>query len=185
MARTSVTTGAQNDIERATDIARNMVTRWGLSDRMGPLAYGEDDGEVFLGRQVTRHKNVSDDTAHAIDEEIRTIINRNYERTEQILNENMDKLHAMADALIKYETIDADQIDDIMEGRTPREPQATGRRIKAPPSGGAQGRRSGQRRQKRRRRLDRRPGRAALGPSASINLVNSAPSFLRTNAAFF
>ena len=118
-----VTTGAQNDIERATDIARNMVTRWGLSDRMGPLSYGEDDGEVFLGRTVTRHKNVSDETAHAIDQEIRTIINRNYERTEKILGENMDKLHMMADALMKYETIDADQIADIMDGKQPREPK--------------------------------------------------------------
>ncbi|HRD67224.1 MAG TPA: ATP-dependent zinc metalloprotease FtsH [Candidatus Competibacter sp.] len=117
-----VTTGAQNDIERATDIARNMVTKWGLSERLGPLTYSEDDGEVFLGRSVTRHKNVSDETAHVIDEEIRSIINRNYLRSEQLLRENLDKLHAMADALIKYETIDSDQIDDIMAGRPPREP---------------------------------------------------------------
>jgi len=117
-----VTTGAQNDIERATDIARNMVTKWGLSDRLGPLTYSEDDGEVFLGRSVTRHKNVSDETAHAIDEEIRTVINRNYQRSEGLLRDNLDKLHAMADALIKYETIDAEQIDDIMAGRPPREP---------------------------------------------------------------
>ncbi len=117
-----VTTGAQNDIERSTDIARNMVTKWGLSERLGPLTYSEDDGEVFLGRSVTRHKNVSDETAHVIDEEIRTIINRNYLRSEQILRENLDKLHAMADALIKFETIDSEQIDDIMAGRPPREP---------------------------------------------------------------
>ena len=117
-----VTTGAQNDIERATDIARNMVTKWGLSDRLGPLTYSEDDGEVFLGRSVTRHKNVSDETAHVIDEEIRLVINRNYRRAEQLLQEQLDKLHAMADALIKYETIDAEQIDDIMAGRPPREP---------------------------------------------------------------
>ncbi|MFO1422152.1 MAG: ATP-dependent zinc metalloprotease FtsH [Candidatus Competibacteraceae bacterium] len=117
-----VTTGAQNDIERATDIARNMVTKWGLSDRLGPLTYSEDDGEVFLGRSVTRHKNVSDETAHVIDEEIRAVINRNYQRSEQLLRDNFDKLHAMADALIKYETIDSDQIDDIMAGRPPREP---------------------------------------------------------------
>ncbi|MEJ2317226.1 MAG: ATP-dependent zinc metalloprotease FtsH, partial [Gammaproteobacteria bacterium] len=96
----SVTTGASNDIERATQLARNMVTRWGLSDRLGPLAYGEEEGEVFLGRSVTTHKNVSDDTAHAIDEEIRAFIDRNYERAEKILNENMDKLHVMAEALI-------------------------------------------------------------------------------------
>ncbi len=117
-----VTTGAQNDIERATDIARNMVTKWGLSDRLGPLTYSEDDGEVFLGRSVTRHKNVSDETAHVIDEEIRAVINRNYQRSEQLLRDNFDKLHAMADALIKYETIDSEQIDDIMAGRPPREP---------------------------------------------------------------
>jgi cell division protease FtsH len=117
-----VTTGAQNDIERATDIARNMVTKWGLSDRLGPLTYSEDDGEVFLGRSVTRHKNVSDETAHVIDEEIRSIIDQNYRRAEQLLRDNLDKLHLMAEALIKYETIDSDQIDDIMAGRPPREP---------------------------------------------------------------
>jgi len=117
-----VTTGASNDIERATAIARNMVTKWGLSDRLGPLAYGEDDGEVFLGRQMTQHKHMSDETAHAIDEEIRRVIDTSYERAKAILEENMDKLHTMADALMKYETIDADQINDIMEGRPPRPP---------------------------------------------------------------
>ena len=117
-----VTTGAQNDIERATNIARSMVTKWGLSDRLGPLTYSEDDGEVFLGRSVTRHKNVSDETAHVIDEEIHATINRNYRRSEQLLRDHLDQLHAMAEALIKYETIDADQIDDIMAGRPPREP---------------------------------------------------------------
>ena len=118
----SVTTGASNDIMRATDIARNMVTKWGLSDRMGPLAYGEDEGEVFLGRSVTQHKAMSDDTAHAIDEEIRSLIDNNYDRAEAILKDNMDKLHAMADALMKFETIDSEQIADIMEGRDPRPP---------------------------------------------------------------
>jgi cell division protease FtsH len=118
-----VTTGAQNDIERATDIARNMVTKWGLSDRLGPLTYTEDDGEVFLGRSVTRHKNLSDETAHTIDNEIRAIINHNYQRSEQLLRDNLDKLRAMAEALIKFETIDAEQIDDIMAGRPPREPE--------------------------------------------------------------
>ncbi len=118
----SVTTGASNDILRATEIARNMVTKWGLSDRMGPLAYGEDEGEVFLGRSVTQHKALSDDTAHAIDEEVRAFIDRNYERAAGILNENVDRLHAMAAALIKFETIDSDQIRDIMEGRDPRPP---------------------------------------------------------------
>ena len=117
-----VTTGASNDIERATAIARNMVTKWGLSDRLGPLSYGEDEGEVFLGRQVTQHKQMSDETAHAIDEEIRRVIDSSYDRARKILEQNMDRLHTMADALMKYETIDVDQINDIMEGRTPRPP---------------------------------------------------------------
>ncbi len=118
-----VTTGASNDIERATEIARNMVTKWGLSERLGPLTYSEDDGEVFLGRSVTQHKQVSDDTAHAIDEEVRRIVDANYERAKSILEENVDKLHAMAKALMKYETIDQPQIQDIMEGREPRPPE--------------------------------------------------------------
>ncbi|MDS4025841.1 MAG: ATP-dependent zinc metalloprotease FtsH [Candidatus Contendobacter sp.] len=130
-----VTTGAQNDIERATDIARNMVTKWGLSERLGPLTYSEDDGEVFLGRSVTRHKNVSDETAHVIDEEIRTVINRNYQRSEQLLQDNLDKLHTMADALIKYETIDSEQIDDIMAGRPLREPTNTSADSEPPSTG--------------------------------------------------
>jgi cell division protease FtsH len=118
-----VTTGASNDIERATDLARNMVTRWGLSERLGPLAYSEEEGEVFLGRSVTRHKSVSEETAHLIDEEIRSVIDRNYERADRLLRENMDKMHLMADALMKYETIDRLQIDDIMEGKVPRPPE--------------------------------------------------------------
>ena len=117
-----VTTGASNDIERATEIARSMVTKWGLSDKLGPLTYSEDEGEVFLGRSVTEHKNVSDQTAHAIDEEIRAIIDDNYQRAKQILIDNEKQLHLMAEALIKYETIDEEQIKDIMEGRTPRPP---------------------------------------------------------------
>lgn len=120
--REKVTTGASNDIERATQLARNMVTKWGLSDKLGPLTYSEDEGEVFLGHSVTQHKAISDETAHTIDEEIRAIIDRNYERSENILKDNMDKLHLMAEALIKYETIDSDQIDDIMAGKAPRPP---------------------------------------------------------------
>ncbi|TVQ43479.1 MAG: ATP-dependent zinc metalloprotease FtsH [Gammaproteobacteria bacterium] len=131
-----VTTGASNDIERATDIARNMVTKWGLSDRLGPLTYSEDDGEVFLGRSVTRHKQVSDVTAHTIDEEIRKIIDESYARSSQILEENMDKLHTMAEALIKYETIDEQQIRDIMEGREPRPPKSW-EESDTPPSAGS------------------------------------------------
>ena len=119
----SVTTGAQNDIHRATDIARNMVTKWGLSERLGPLTYSEEEQEIFLGHSVTQHKNVSDETSHVIDEEIRHIIDRNYERSRRLLTDNLDKLHAMAAALMKFETIDHDQIDDIMAGITPRAPQ--------------------------------------------------------------
>ena len=118
-----VTTGASNDIERATEISRAMVTKWGLSEKMGPLSYGEEDGEVFLGHSVTQHKAVSDDTANSIDQEIRRIIDTNYERAVKLITENMDKLHIMAKALIKYETIDKDQIDDIMNGKEPRPPE--------------------------------------------------------------
>jgi cell division protease FtsH len=118
----SVTTGASNDIERATEIARNMVTKWGLSDKLGPLTYSEDQGEVFLGRSVTQHKQVSDVTAHAIDEEVRSLIDSNYSRAKDILDAHLDKLHKMAEALIKYETIDEGQIKDIMEGRDPKPP---------------------------------------------------------------
>ena len=118
-----VTTGASNDIERATEIARSMVTKWGLSDRLGPLTYSEDEGEVFLGRAVTQHKQVSDETAHIIDEEVRKIIDSNYERADRILKENIDQLHAMAKALMKYETIDITQLKAIMEGREPQPPE--------------------------------------------------------------
>lgn len=118
-----ITTGASNDIERATDIARNMVTKWGLSEKLGPLTYSEDDGEVFLGRSVTQHKQVSDVTIHTIDEEVRKIIDRNYERAKEILAEHREKLDVMAKALMKYETIDREQVVDIMEGREPRPPE--------------------------------------------------------------
>ncbi|MDX2316360.1 MAG: ATP-dependent zinc metalloprotease FtsH [Gammaproteobacteria bacterium] len=118
----SVTTGASNDIQRATEIARNMVTKWGLSEKLGPLTYSEEEGEVFLGHSVTQHKVVSDETAHIIDEEIRFIIDRNYKRAEKILDDNKEKLGLMAEALMKYETIDADQINDIMVGKVPRPP---------------------------------------------------------------
>src|SRR5690554_1576237 len=117
-----VTTGASNDIERATKMARNMVTKWGLSDEMGPIAYGEEEDEVFLGRSVTQTKNVSDETARRIDEVVRDILDKAYARAKQILSENMDKLHAMARLLLEYETIDAAQIDAIMEGREPGPP---------------------------------------------------------------
>jgi cell division protease FtsH len=119
----SVTTGASNDIQRATEIARNMVTKWGLSDKLGPLTYSEEEGEVFLGHSVTQHKMVSDETAHIIDEEIRSVIDRNYKRAEQILADNRDKLNLMAEALMKYETIDSEQIKEIMAGKVPQPPE--------------------------------------------------------------
>ncbi|CAN5378435.1 hypothetical protein BH10PSE19_BH10PSE19_08980 [soil metagenome] len=119
----NVTTGASNDIQRATEIARNMVTRWGLSNKLGPLTYGEDEGEVFLGHTVTRRKELSESTATLIDEEVKEIIERNYQRAEKLLKENIGKLHIMAEALLKYETIDAKQLEDIMAGRTPRPPE--------------------------------------------------------------
>ncbi|HAS6980535.1 TPA: ATP-dependent zinc metalloprotease FtsH [Vibrio parahaemolyticus] len=122
-----VSTGASNDIERATDIARKMVTQWGFSEKLGPLLYAEDEGEVFLGRSVTQTKHMSDDTAKLIDDEVRQIIDRNYDRAKKILEDNMDIMHAMKDALMKYETIDARQIDDLMERKTEiREPAGWG-----------------------------------------------------------
>lgn len=121
--KNSVTTGASNDIQRATEIARNMVTRWGLSERLGPLTYGEEEGEVFLGHSMTKRKEVSDVTAHVIDEEIRQIVDKTYQMAKQILLDNMDKLHLMAEGLLKYETLDEEQIRDAMEGRTPRPPE--------------------------------------------------------------
>ncbi|MGY0618725.1 ATP-dependent zinc metalloprotease FtsH [Lysobacter sp. A378] len=117
-----VTTGASNDIERATKMARNMVTKWGLSDEMGPISYGEEDDEVFLGRSVTQHKSVSDDTARKIDEVVRGILDKAFQRTTEILTKHLPELHVMADTLLQYETIDAHQIDDIMAGRTPGPP---------------------------------------------------------------
>jgi len=119
-----VSTGASNDIERATDIARKMVTQWGFSEKLGPLLYAEEEGEVFLGRSVTQTKHMSDDTAKLIDDEIRKIIDRNYDRAKKILEDNMDIMHSMKDALMRYETIDAGQIDDLMDRKEEiREPQ--------------------------------------------------------------
>jgi cell division protease FtsH len=119
-----VSTGASNDIERATEIARKMVTQWGLSEKMGPMLYAEEEGEVFLGRSSSKSLNMSDDTARAIDEEIKSIVNRNYQRAEKILKENRDILESMKDALMHYETIDALQVDDLMERREVRPPMA-------------------------------------------------------------
>ena len=133
----AVTTGASNDIERATDLARNMVTRWGLSDRLGPLSYSEEAGEVFLGRSVTQHKQVSDGTALVIDEEVRSVIETNYTRAKEILVEKIDCQHAMADALMKYETIGDEQIREIMAGKPPTPPPGWDSSMGSqPPTGG-------------------------------------------------
>ena len=119
-----VTTGASNDIERATQLARNMVTKWGLSQKMGPLKYDEDDGEVFLGMSAgSQAKPISSETAREIDEEVRSIIDTCYGRAKQILEDNLEKLHAMANALVEYETLSPEQASDIMAGGKPRAPE--------------------------------------------------------------
>ena len=119
-----ITTGASNDIEVATGIATNMVTKWGLSDALGTIKYGEDEGSPFLGRSAASPSQTrSEETSKLIDSEIKSIIDSCYERAENLLKENLDKLNVMADALLKYETIDAPQIDDIMAGAQPREPK--------------------------------------------------------------
>ena len=122
-----VTTGASNDIQRATNMVRNMVTKWGLSEKMGPLMYEEDEGEVFLGRSAaSSQSHVSAETKRQIDEEVRSIIDSCYAKAKQLLEDNVDKLHTMADALMQFETIDSDQIDDIMAGNKPRPPKDSG-----------------------------------------------------------
>lgn len=123
-----VSTGASNDIERATDISRRMVTQWGLSEKLGPMLYAEEEGEVFLGRSAAKSKHMSDETAKMIDDEIKAVVERNYQRAEQILKDNMDILHAMKDALMQYETIDAGQIDDLMARQAVRKPLEPGER---------------------------------------------------------
>jgi len=120
-----MTTGASNDFERATDMARKMVTQWGMSDALGPMVYGENDGEVFLGRSVTTHKNVSEATMQKVDEEIRRIIDQQYALARSLIEANRDKIEAMTKALLEWETIDADQINDIMAGNPPRPPKPT------------------------------------------------------------
>ena len=136
-----VTTGASNDIERATAIARSMVSKWGLSDALGPLSYDENEDEVFLGRSVTKHQNVSDETHRLIDKEVRRIIDSAFEQARTILQDHDRELHLMADALMTYETIDAHQIDQIMQGREPDPPEGwndSPRPPKAPGSGGTE-----------------------------------------------
>jgi cell division protease FtsH len=118
-----MTTGASNDFERATQLARDMVTRYGMSDELGPMVYGENEGEVFLGRSVTTHKNLSEETMRKVDAEIRRIIDQQYALARKLLEDNRDKVEAMTAALLEWETIDAEQIDDIMAGRPPRPPK--------------------------------------------------------------
>jgi cell division protease FtsH len=118
-----MTTGASNDFERATQIARDMVTRYGMTDELGPMVYAENEGEVFLGRSVTKQVNVSEETMQKVDKQIRRIIDEQYARARKLIEDNKDKMHAMAAALLEWETIDADQIDDIMNGKPPRPPK--------------------------------------------------------------
>ena len=118
-----MTTGASNDFERATDMARRMVTQWGMSDALGIMVYGENEGEVFLGRSVTTHKNVSEATMQKVDEEIRRIIDQQYALARKLIEDNRDKVEIMAKALLEWETLDAEQLDDIMAGKPPRPPK--------------------------------------------------------------
>ncbi|TMH21986.1 MAG: AAA family ATPase, partial [Betaproteobacteria bacterium] len=133
-----MTTGASNDFERATALARSMVTQWGMSDAMGPMVYGENEGEVFLGRSITTHKNVSEVTMQKVDAEIRKIIDEQYSLAKKLILDNRDKVEAMAKALLELETIDAEQIQDIMDGRPPRPPKPT-QAPQQPPQAGAPG----------------------------------------------
>ncbi len=126
-----MTTGASNDFERATGMARSMVTQWGMSEALGPMVYGENDGEVFLGRSVTTHKNVSEATMQKVDEEIRRIIDQQYKLARGLIEANKDKIEVMTKALLEWETLVADQINDIMAGKPPREPSQT--RVTQPP----------------------------------------------------
>ena len=128
-----MTTGASNDFERATQMARDMVTRYGMSDALGPMVYAENEGEIFLGRSITKTTNVSEETMRKVDAEIRRIIDEQYAIARKHIEENRDKIEAMVKALLDWETIDTEQIDDILAGRPPRPPKSTG---SVPPSGG-------------------------------------------------
>jgi cell division protease FtsH len=133
-----MTTGASNDFERATAIARSMVTQWGMSDELGTMVYGENEGEVFLGRSITTHKNVSEATLQKVDQEIRKIIDQQFSLAKKLILDNRDKVEAMTKALLEWETIDADQISDIMGGKPPRPPKPT-QAPQQPPQTGAPG----------------------------------------------
>ena len=118
-----MTTGASNDFERATDLARNMVMRWGMSDLMGPRVYGDNQSEVFLGRDVMTHKNMSNTVAESVDKEIRRIIDEQYSRARKIIEDNRDKVELMTKSLLEWETLNAEQLSDIMAGKQPRPPE--------------------------------------------------------------
>ena len=128
-----MTTGASNDFERATEMARNMVMRWGMSESLGPMVYGENEGEVFLGRSITTHKNVSESTLQKVDAEIRRLIDQQYAIARKLIEDNREKVEIMAKALLEWETLDADQINDIMEGRDPRPPKPSQPPAQQPP----------------------------------------------------
>jgi len=133
-----MTTGASSDFERATRMARDMVTRYGMSDKLGPMVYGENEGEVFLGRSITTHKNVSEETMRVVDAEIRKIIDDQYGLARRLIEQNRDKVEAMAKALLEWETLDAEQINDIMTGKPPRPPKPA-QAPQQPPQAGAPG----------------------------------------------
>jgi cell division protease FtsH len=120
-----MTTGASNDFERATELARRMVTQWGMSDLLGPMVYGENEGEIFLGRSITTHKNISETTMQKVDAEIRRIVDEQYKIARKLIEDNRDKVDAMAKALLELETLDADQLNDIMAGKPPRPPKVS------------------------------------------------------------
>ena len=128
-----MTTGASNDFERATQMARDMVTRYGMSDILGPMVYAENEGEVFLGRSITKTTHVSEETMRKVDAEIRRIIDEQYALARKLIEDNRDKVEAMTKALLEFETIDSEQIDDIIAGKPPRPPKSTG---STPPAGG-------------------------------------------------
>ncbi len=131
-----MTTGASNDFKRATEMARRMVTEWGMTEALGPMVYGENEGEVFLGRQVTTHQNMSEDTMRAVDKEVRAIIDQQYALARRLLEENREKVEVMTKALLEWETLDAHQIDDIMNDRPPRPPKPVAAKPTPPPSDG-------------------------------------------------
>jgi cell division protease FtsH len=134
-----MTTGASNDFERATQIARDMVTRYGMTDALGPMVYAENEGEVFLGRSVTKTTNMSEQTMQKVDGEVRRIIDQQYSLARKLIEDNQDKMHLMAKSLLEWETIDSDQIDDIMAGKEPRPPKDWTPRIPVAGSGGSGG----------------------------------------------